>query len=197
MDIARQFKSCNNKLVITWYNKKQHTLVFQGQDGPVLKEKLVKLIQDKLETKTDSQNRSASHDEIKQTTDAEVDSVLEDSLFAELNDIKHNLRALKKQVEENTRSLSRNPQKQENVTNKELWKQKERCEKLQATLCNKDMEINELKLKIASLETRASSAEQENDSLKLALKLITQEKSEGQCQPQDSNCPSRKFKECS
>jgi len=183
---AKQFKSCDNKLVITWYNKKQHTLVFQGQDGPALKEKLVKLVQDKLETKTDSPYRSASHDETKQATVAEVDSVSDDSLLAELDDIKHNLMVLKKQSEENTRSLSRNPQNQENMANKELWKQKERCEKLQATLCNKDMEINELKLKIASLETRASSAEQENDSLKLALKLIMQEKSDGQCQPQDN-----------
>ena len=48
------------------------------------------------------------------------------------------------------------------------------------------MEINELKLKIASLETRASSAEQENYSLKSALKLIMQEKSEGEFQQQDN-----------
>ena len=48
------------------------------------------------------------------------------------------------------------------------------------------MEINELILKIASLETRASSAEQENDSLRLALKIIMQEKSEGECQLQDN-----------
>lgn len=40
---------------------------------------------------------------------------------------------------------------------------------------------------MASLETRASSAEQENDALKLALKLIMQEKSEGECQPQDNH----------
>ena len=96
---TKQFKNYSNKLVITWYNKKQHTLVFQGQDGPVLKEKLVKLVQDKLETKTDSPDQSStSHDEIKQTTDAEVDSVLEDSLFAELNDIKRNQMVLKRQV---------------------------------------------------------------------------------------------------
>ena len=136
MDIAH---NNNNKLVITGYNKKQHTLVFQGQHGPVLKEKLV---QDKLEMKTDSPDRSTSHDEIKRTSDAEVDSVLEDSLFAEVNDIKRSLMVLKKQVEENTRLLPRNPQNQENITNKELWKRKERCEKLQATLCNKDMEMN-------------------------------------------------------
>jgi len=80
-----------------------------------------------------------------------VDSVSEDSLVAELDDIKHNLMVLQKQIEENTRLLSRKPRNQEDIANKELWKQKERCEKLQATLCNKDMEINELKLKITSL----------------------------------------------
>ena len=61
---------------------------------------------------------------------------------------------------------------------------KGRCEKLQAVLWNKDKEINALKMKIMSLETRASSAEQENDSLKLALKLIMQEMSVGERQQQ-------------
>ena len=49
---------------------------------------------------------------------------------------------------------------------------------------DKDKEINELKIKIASLETRAASAEQENDSLKSALNCIMQEKSEGERQMQ-------------
>jgi len=39
-------------------------------------------------------------------------------------------------------------------------------------------------MKIVSLETRASSVEQENDSLKLALKLIMEEKSVGERQQQ-------------
>ena len=65
----KQFKSCNNKLVITWYFKKQHTLVFQGQDGPVLKEKLVKLVKDKPELITDSPNLSTSFNENQQTMD--------------------------------------------------------------------------------------------------------------------------------
>ena len=64
---------------------------------------------------------------------------------------------LKKQVDANTSSLSRYPPNQENM-----------CEKLQETLCNKDKQINELEMKIVSLETRALSAEKENDSLKLA-----------------------------
>ena len=63
-------------------------------------------------------------------------------------------------------------------------KQKGRCEKLQVSLCNKDKEINTLKIKIVSLETRASSAEQENESLKLALKLIMQEMCIGERQQQ-------------
>ena len=45
----KQFKSCNNKIVVTWKFKKQLTLVFQGQDRPALKEKLFKLVQDKPE----------------------------------------------------------------------------------------------------------------------------------------------------
>ena len=59
-----------------------------------------------------------------------------------------------------------------------------RCEKLEASLYNKDKEINALKMKIVSLETRASSAKQENDSRKLALKLIMQEMSVGERQQQ-------------
>ena len=65
----KQFKSCNDKLVITWYFKKQLTLVFQGQDGPFLKEKLFKLVQDKPEMTTDSPNRPTSQNENQQTTD--------------------------------------------------------------------------------------------------------------------------------
>ena len=59
----KQFKSCNGKLVITWYFKEQLTLVFQGQDGPFFKEKLFKLVQDKPEMTTDSPNRSTSQNE--------------------------------------------------------------------------------------------------------------------------------------
>ena len=133
---------------------------------------------------TDSPNRSTSQNENQQTTDNGADSGSENLLFAELRDIRYSLTVLKKQVDDNTSSLSRYPQNQENIGNEELMKQKGRCEKLQAALCNKDKEINALEMKIMSLETRASSAEQENDSLKLALKLIMQEKSVGERQQQ-------------
>ena len=41
----KQFKSNNNNLIINWYSKKQHTLCFQGRDGPTSKERLVQLVQ--------------------------------------------------------------------------------------------------------------------------------------------------------
>ena len=81
----KQFKSCNDKLVITWYFKKQLTLVFQGQDGPFLKEKLFKLVQNKPEMTTDSPNRSTSQNENQQTMDNGEDSGSENSSFAELS----------------------------------------------------------------------------------------------------------------
>ena len=51
---VKQIKSCNNNFVINWYNKKQQTLCFQGRDGPALKDKLVKFIQNKLGTEADT-----------------------------------------------------------------------------------------------------------------------------------------------
>ena len=81
---------------ITWYFKTQLTLVFQGQDGPFLKEKLFKLVQDKPEMTTDSPNRSTNQNENQQTTDNGADSGSENSLFAELRDIKYSLTVLKK-----------------------------------------------------------------------------------------------------
>ena len=179
---TKQIKNCTDKLIITWYHKKQFTLSLQRQDGPFLKDKLVKLVQDKPVKGGVSSNRSTCHNERQQTTDVGADSGPENSLFTELKDIKYNLMTLEKRVEANTRSLSINSLNQENTTNEELLKQKGRCGKLQATLYDKDKEINELKIKI--VETRAASAEPENDSLKLALKLIMQEKSEGKRQMQ-------------
>ena len=41
----KQFKNNNKNLIINWYSKKQHTLCFQGRDGPTLKERLVQLVQ--------------------------------------------------------------------------------------------------------------------------------------------------------
>lgn len=39
---SKQFKGNNVELVLTWYHKKQKTLLFQGNDGNLLKEKLIK-----------------------------------------------------------------------------------------------------------------------------------------------------------
>ena len=125
---------------------------------------------------TASPNSHNEQNVVSGVDETRADFGAENSLLAELKDIKRSLLIMEKQVEANTRSLLINPQNQDNITNEEFIKQKEKCESLQATLCNKDEEINELKIKTASLETRAASAEQKNDSLGLALKLIMQEK---------------------
>ncbi len=38
---TKQFKSSNGNVINNWYFKKQHTLNFQGRDGPALKDKLL------------------------------------------------------------------------------------------------------------------------------------------------------------
>lgn len=66
----------------------------------------VNLIQEKLGTLSDLPN---SNNE--QTLEQKI------FLLAEKKDIKHSLTILEKQVEANTRSLSINPQNQDNITN--------------------------------------------------------------------------------
>ena len=41
----KQFKSTDKNLIINWYSKKKQTLCFQGRDGPILRDRLVKLVQ--------------------------------------------------------------------------------------------------------------------------------------------------------
>ena len=96
-------------------------------------------------------------------------------IVADLEGIKLDLLILQKQVEANSRSLSKNSQNQEKAWNDELLEYKLRCEKLQAIVLAKDKDIKELEAKIFSLETRAMAVEDENKSLKLAMKILMQE----------------------
>lgn len=70
-------------------------------------------------------------------------------------------------------------QKQDgNALGVKLLDYKKKCEKLLSTISKKDNAIRELEEKCLFLESRVLSLEQENDSLKLALTIITQERSE-------------------
>ena len=72
-----------------------------------------------------------------------------------------------------------NIQKQDgNALGTELLDYKKKFEKLLSTISKKDNAINELEEKCLFFESRVLSLEQENDSLKLALTIITREKSE-------------------
>ena len=62
-----------------------------------------------------------------------------------------------------------------------------RYEHLLSTLRKKEKEIEELEEKCLSFENRGLSLEQENDSLRLALKIIVQEKNECDSRPQKAD----------
>ena len=86
------------------------------------------------------------------------------------------------------------PEKKEGV--KEAFKEMDinitvdyntRNEHLLSTLRKKEKEIEELEEKCLSFENRALSLEQENDSLRLALKIIVQEKNKCDSRPQKAD----------
>ena len=62
-----------------------------------------------------------------------------------------------------------------------------RYEHLLSTLRKKEKEIEELEEKCLSFENRGLSLEQENDSLRLALKIIVQEKNKCDSRPQKAD----------
>ena len=201
---TKQFKCSNGNVIINWYNKKQQTLNFQGRDGPALKDRLIELIHKKPRKTTETQDaNSLSSSEqsfqpstLLQETDSgqsnfqtstDGESLLNGSekrpnseIIADIEGLKLDLLILQKQVQENTKLLSmENIQKQDgNALGVELLDYKKKCEKLLSTISKKDNAINELEEKCLLLESRVLSLEQENDSLKLALTIITREKSE-------------------
>ena len=178
----KQFKSNNKNLIINWYSKKQQTLCFQGRDGPTLKERLVQLVQNMPEMTTDTPDSNtlpsttAVHTEsqtMSPSTLAEGQENLTKErsysmVTADIEGLKLDLLILQKKVEENANLLSANIQKQESIDHKT------RYEHLLSTLRKKEKEIEELEEKCLSFENRALSLEQENDSLRLALKIIVQ-----------------------
>ena len=109
---------------------------------------------------------------------------------ADIEGIKLDLLILQKKVEENANLLSANIQKQEELkVATEGIDYKTRYEHLLSTLQKKEKVVEELEEKCLSFENRALSLEQENDSLRLALKIIVQEKNE--CDSRSQNVDDR------
>ena len=213
----KQFKSNNKNLIINWYSKKPHTLCFQGRDGPTLKERLAQLVQNMPEmtanmpesntsttaVQTESQTMSPSTlsedsyaSGIQQTSvdrEGQESSTKEQShsmVSADIEGLKLDLLILQKKVEENANLLAANIQKQEEFkAATEGIDYKTRYEHLLSTVRKKEKEIEELEEKCLCYENRALSLEQENDSLRLALKIIVQEKNECDSFPQKADDP--------
>ena len=106
-------------------------------------------------------------------------------MIADIEGLKLDLLILQKKVEENSNLLSANIRKQdEHTVGAENIDYKTRYEHLLSTLRKKEKEIDELEEKCLSFENRALSLEQENDSLRLALKIIVHERNECDSRPQ-------------
>ena len=177
---TKQFKSSNGNVIINWYYTKQHTLNFQGRDGPALKDKLLELVHEKLGETTDTQDANSlsstektfhsstlsqendSGQRNQQTsTDGEcplngTQAQSTSEIISDIEGLKLDLLILQKQVEENTKLLSmENLQKQdEKVLGVELLDFKKRCEKLLSTISNKDNAIKDLEKKCLFFESR-------------------------------------------
>ena len=192
-------KSKNNNLTMTWYNKKQLTLAFQGRDWSFLKSKLVDLVFTKkaradssvshVSTTTEQENlplpgeeSSYANQHPKSTEGEPVNSSeerLDPIIIADIEGLKRDLLILQKKVDINTGLLSRlNHQSQDDLTaNAELHMYKERCDKLLSLITKKDHEIEELEEKCLLIESRSRSLKHEKDSLRLALRLVAQDRS--------------------
>ena len=120
--------------------------------------------------------------------DAELENSIQERsnsvISADIEGLKLDLLILQKKVEANTSLLSTKCKLQETAFSAELLDYKERYEKVLSTLSKKDNEIEVLEEKCFSYESQVLSLQQENDSLKLAMKIIMQERSEGECRQQ-------------
>ena len=77
----------------------------------------------------------------------------------------------------------------ENASSSELLDYKKRCETLLSSVSKKDNAIKDLEEKCLTFESRVLSLEQENESLRLALTIIMQEKSDAENkEPKSSEC---------
>ena len=211
----KQFKSTDKNIIINWYSKKQQTLCFQGRDGPILRDRLVKLVYNMpgmttnmlnlntstVAVQTESQTMSPSAlskgsytNDIQQTSPGREgqESLLQERQYSVMNTdiegLKLDLLILQKKVEENANLLSANIRKQEeHMVSAEGIDYKTRHDYLLSSLRKKEKDIEELEEKCLSFENRVLSLEQENDSLRLALQIIVQEKNECDSRPQKAD----------
>ena len=119
------------------------------------------------------------------------ESLLQERQYSVMNidieGLKLDLLILQKKVEENVNLLSANIRKQEeHMVSAEGIDYKTRHDYLLSSLRKKE-NIEELEEKCLSFENRVLSLEQENDSLRLALQIIVQEKNECGSRPQKAD----------
>ena len=132
----KQFKSTNKNLIINWYNKRQQTLCFQGRDGPILRDRLVKLVQNMpgmnnmlnlntstvaVLTESQTMSKGSYTNDIQQTSPGREgqESLLQERQYSVMNTdiegLKLDLPILQKKVEENANLLSQIFESKKNI----------------------------------------------------------------------------------
>lgn len=227
---SKQFRSENGEFVLTWYCKKQKTLVFQGGDGNAFKEKLIQHCvstthlpdmqsralssqidllssspESKLEDEPTSQPVIVGMEELKRVvktmdkgTSTSIDDCFElinssshgccDScpcrtLTTDIEGIKLDIVILQKQME--YKSNKATTHNKDETLKCELLVEKEKNRQLENDISllvkGRNEEVDDLNKTIHSLEDRVIKAEEERDSLRLAISLIMQDKVTNAC----------------
>lgn len=231
---SKRFKSTNADVTITWYFKKQNTLLFQGRDGYLLRDKCVHICQTREQhdlkppdksnelanesfgaldssfnlsarktTKSEDVNETVAtttptkgSPEFEAKSKADFINLIDDYsssssgcrcscgvLAAELEGVKLDVVILQKRIDSQVNSATvgiSSDNEEMNRQKREILEEREKSKRLEEDLLlivkERDNEVKELKNTIISLETKVIKHEEENDSLRCALDLIIQDK---------------------
>ena len=178
---TKRFKEENGQLILNWYFKKQCTLLFQGTEADGLKNKLIDLLpkakpQSFIEQEGNTSGNGGFPDEADSILAVTVDS--EQQPFTSLSSTSENLNVLTDNCPCRCKSMATEI---EGIKLDIVILQSQMSSESTKTKCTNE-EISKLQIELkneqhknAILKDRATRAEEERDSLRLALKLLMQD----------------------
>ncbi|CAB4008485.1 Hypothetical predicted protein [Paramuricea clavata] len=180
---TKRFKEENGQLILNWYFKKQCTLLFQGTEADGLKNKLIDLLakekpQSFIEQEGNISGNGGFPDEADSILAVTVDS--EQQPFTSLSPTSENLNVSTDNCPCRCKSMATEI---EGIKLDIVILQSQMSSESTKTKCTNE-EISKLQIELkneqhknAILKDRATRAEEERDSLRLALKLLMQDQS--------------------
>lgn len=198
---SKRFNCSNYDFTVTWYCKKQLTLLFQGRNGECLKQKLIAYVG---ETKVNNQSVqspcgqpsspslfSSDDDAVENSTEmvgGTIDRIKSfekcacscRSLGVDVEGVKLDITILQREMKVVSSQLLNNEDCGDINMKDALFRAKERSKQLENDMCvivkERNFEVDKLNQTICSLNDEIRTIEEERDALRLALNLITDEK---------------------